>query len=175
MRLLARIVLLCSLGCSVACAERAGTRAVGEKLIAQQAYSGLQCGAQNDRPSAKWIGNVADLRETHKRFHANILGAELPKPPVVDFANEGVLLVSMGRKPTAGYGIALMDEKATVRGDAAMVGVSWEEPGPGSFQAQVLTSPCILVKMQKGPYSRVRVIDQNGKLRGEALVAGNGG
>ena len=65
--------------------------------------------------------------------------------PSVDFANEMVVGVFLGRRPTAGFGIEIVG----AREDRGALVVQYREvqPLPGSIAAQVLTSPYHLVTL----------------------------
>ncbi|MGB5064619.1 MAG: protease complex subunit PrcB family protein, partial [Candidatus Competibacter sp.] len=88
-----------------------------------------------------------------------------PPLPMVDFGREGVLLVAMGARPSAGYGLSLASGSATVRDAVLSVRVNWREPPPGYRQAQVVTSPCLALKVPDAPFSRITVLDQAGRVR----------
>lgn len=90
---------------------------------------------------------------------------EPPPPPAVDFAREGVLLIAMGQQTSGGYELSLTGRPATVQNGVLTVPVEWREPLPGYVQTQVMTHPCLLVKLPKGAFSQIRVVDQDGRLR----------
>ena len=87
--------------------------------------------------------------------------------PIVDFTQNGVLLLSMGQQRTGGYAIRLIDEAMHVAGGSAEIKVRWQEPDPGMMVAQVITHPCVFIKVPRGEYRIVRAIDQNNKVRAE--------
>ena len=93
----------------------------------------------------------------------------LLSPPMVDFSREGVLLVAMGTRPSAGYGLSLTGESATVRDGVLSVRVDWREPPPGYRQAQVVTRPCLVLKVSAVPFARITVLDSEGRVRLEGV------
>lgn len=121
-----------------------------------------QCGGL-DRPAVRWIASAGEWRDLYARVNSQWLNS--PPPPVVDFPRGGVLLVAMGQRSTAGYGLALADDVATVRGRVLTMRVDWREPQPGRRQAQVMTSPCLLATVPDAGFTRIRVVDQEGRVR----------
>jgi hypothetical protein len=153
---LARIALaLAALG--VACAaHRHG--AVKATVVRQAA----QCGGEAEGPSARWIASEGALRAA--LGSGGLFGAEELTPPV-DFAKEGVLAVYMGQRRTGGYRLVLHEPEVVVADRVATVVVRFEEPSPGMMVTQVLTSPCLLVRMTREGLREVRVVDPAGRLR----------
>ncbi len=77
-----------------------------------------------------------------------------------------MVLIEMGRKPTGGYLLGLKDNQARLLDDTAQVSTVWVEPAPGAIVTQVVTSPWVLIALPKNAsYSRVQVVDQNGRIR----------
>jgi hypothetical protein len=121
-----------------------------------------QCGGQN-RPAVRWIASSGEWRDLYARVNSQWMNP--PPPPPVDFSREGVLLIAMGQRSTAGFGLALADDTATVRDGVLTVRVNWRESLPGYRQAQVMTHPCLLAKLPDARFSRIQVVDQEGRLR----------
>lgn len=113
------------------------------------------------QPAVVWLDETLKLAQLYRRF------AELPPavPPAVDFSRYGVLLISMGRRPTAGYGLNVTAEAARLQGDTLQVTVVWQEPAADSVQAQMLTEPCLLLQLPAVPFQRIQVLDQAGQVR----------
>lgn len=135
--------------------------------VAVQLHSGAHCGSQATRREAMWITGEADFHRAYADLFSQWLGAESPEPPSVDFENEAVLVLAMGQRPTAGYHVALAGKPLKIEKGIAVVPIVWEEPAPDSFQAQVLTSPCTMIKLPRMGYGDVRVVDQGGRVRFE--------
>jgi hypothetical protein len=130
---------------------------------------GAQCGGAGAEPSARWLGTEAAAREalgTEGPIDAAGRGA-LP----VDFAKEGVVLVGMGSRPTAGYALTLSADRAEVKDGVATIAVRFEEPAPGAMLAQMLTSPCLLVALPREGLREVRVVDASGAVRARTAVS----
>lgn len=126
-----------------------------------------QCGGEADGPSARWIATEGGLRAALGSGGA--FGAERASP-AVDFSKEGVLAVFMGQRRTAGHGLALHEPDVAVADRVATVVVRFEEPQPGAMVAQVLTSPCLLLRFPKAGIREVRVVDPSGAVRATAFL-----
>ena len=127
-------------------------------------YSGSQCG-DLERPTTVWIASAAAWRSWHGRIVSPRMS--LPSPPMVDFSREGVLLVAMGTRPSAGYGLSLAGASAT---DGVLsVRVNWREPLPGYRQAPVVIRPCLVLKVPAVPFARITVLDLEGRTRLEGV------
>lgn len=65
----------------------------------------------------------------------------------VNWLEENVLIVSLGQKPSAGYGVEL--SSWLIEQDHWQVARITHTPPAGSMQAMMMTSPCLLVKIPK--------------------------
>jgi hypothetical protein len=124
------------------------------------------CGGDVAGPSAHWIATEGELRA------AMGMGGVFGEAPPVDFKKEGVLAVYMGQRPTGGYSMSLQDPTVPIANGVGTVTVKFDEPPPGAMVAQVLTSPCLLVKMGKAGLRSLRVVDPAGNLHATASVSG---
>jgi len=164
MKRMAWMTLMTTLALGAGCAQpEPGANAT---LPVQSLYSSGQC-IGLERPTEVWIADV----QTWRSWHERITSARLPAPPTPaeDFSREGVLVLAMGSRSTAGYGLSLAEGSATVRDGVLTVRVDWGEPPPGALLAQVMTSPCLLVKMPAASFERIRVVDQQGQVRLEGV------
>lgn len=128
----------------------------------EKMYASGYCGSL-DRPEVVWIADIEAWRQTYAQVTS--LRMAPPPPAAVDFSREGIVLIAMGRQTTGGYGLSLTGAPALARDGVLTIPVDWREPPPGYAQAQVMTSPCLLVKVPKGAFSQIRVVDQDGRLR----------
>lgn len=148
----------------------------GENLAAELLHNGLLCGADLERPAAYWITGQAELEARFRRLDSG----ESAFAPMVDFSRNGVLLVTMGTQPTTGYRLNYLPPRHQVRlqGSTLRLGLAWQTPEPDSIQAQVLTQPCLVLKLPRRDFDRVRVVDQDGTVRlstglSDSLAAGS--
>ena len=137
----------------------AGTSA-GESVAVTPVLASSVCG-ETDGPGLVWMEIRTDLLRTLDRF---------PNPgrnkiSDIDFGRFAVLGIFMGRCPTGGYRLALADSRARVQNSTAEVRVDWKTPAPGTMVTQMVTSPCLLVQMEKGGYTRIEVMDREGGAR----------
>lgn len=154
---LAAAVLAVSAG---GCAATGGERS----LEAKQIYADGLCGRTRETPAARWIGGADELEAIRQQFGRYRLGP--PTLPEVDFDRYGVLLVLMGKRPTSGYALALPErDAARIADGVARVTLEWRRPAPDALTAQVLTSPCAMVRLPRAGIERIEVYDQSGDQR----------
>jgi len=67
--------------------------------------------------------------------------------PTVDFQRELIALVTLGEKPTGGFGVRVSGLRDD--GDRWILEAEEVEPASGSMQVQMLTSPFDLVRLQR--------------------------
>ena len=82
----------------------------------------------------------------------------------VDFNHEGVLALFTGKKPSSGYGLELIESNVEISADTATLKVKIKEPIEGMMQAQMITSACIYLAVERGNYHKIDIIDQQQKL-----------
>lgn len=152
------MALMVMVGCAQPSVKAAGDATVPIATLASQD----QCGGQN-RPGVRWIASAGEWRDLYARINSQWMNPS--PPPAVDFPREGVLLIAMGQRSSAGYGLALADKVANVRDGVLTVRVDWREPPPGYLRAQVMTSPCLLAVVPDAGFNRVQVVDREGRVR----------
>jgi hypothetical protein len=76
------------------------------------------------------------------------------------------VLVEMGRHSTGGYGIAVSSE-ARRSGSTLELNATFFTPAPDAMVTQMLTSPCVLVRLPAGDYTQLRLLDQDSRARAE--------
>ncbi|PIE83340.1 MAG: hypothetical protein CSA09_02400 [Candidatus Contendobacter odensis] len=125
-------------------------------------YGSGQCGGLT-QPAVVWINGSTEWR----RFYAQATRARMtPSPlPAVDFSREGVLLIAMGQQPSAGYGLRLAGGEATVQNSVLNVPVDWIEPASGYAQAQVISNPCLFIRLPMASFTQMEIRDQQNQLR----------
>ena len=160
--------LLLLAGCAPALTPGAGAvpagQLHGEKLSATVLHNTLQCGSGDLEPRAIWINDPQRLDQRYRQISQS--EAERATPPVLDFNREAVLLISMGQRPTGGYLLNYQEQPIYFDGGILDVEVSWQEPLPGYTQAQVITTPCLLLRLPVvANLKRIRVWDQNRELK----------
>jgi len=139
------------------------------EIRAEQLYAGSQCGNGN-AAGAVWITNQEQLKLVYQSLQKGKIGGPSYKLPSIDFKKTGALLISMGQQRTGGYGIKLTEAPVAVVDKLATVQVHWLEPAPGGIQIQVLTSPCVLIKLPLNDYVHIKVVDQTNALKTEVKI-----
>jgi len=106
------------------------------------------------------LADVARLRGS------TLLGMTTAEPAAEDPAVTPLLIaVSRGPQPTPGYGFEL--KGVSVSDDIVTIVVDWSTPDPSAVLAQVITSPCLVVGLDRGDYRKVRAVDRDGTVLGE--------
>ena len=118
-----------------------------------------------------WITDQGQLAELMSQVEQRAQLPSEPTPlPEVDFAEDGILAVWMGEKPTGGFSLGLSGDQAEIEEQTALVPVQWLEPEEGAVTPQVITNPYLIVRLGQGSYNRVSVVDQNGVVRASLEV-----
>lgn len=120
------------LGSLLLAACQSGTADDG--ATAEVLASADQCG--RDQAALAWIENRSDLPGSESIAAAST--------PVLN-AGDPVLLVYLGQKPTPGYSAALKD--AGLADGRLYIDLESEEPDPGAMLAQVITTPCVALRI----------------------------
>lgn len=129
-------------------------------------FSSHQCAYDQHTPYADLLETQADVNAFFKDNGKTGLTASRSEAPAIDFARETVAAVWMGKKGTAGYRIELGSNIAAVKDQSAFVQVNFMAPDAKAVLAQIMTSPCLLIKLPKGAYHTLDVVSQNGDLIG---------
>jgi len=107
-------------------------------------------------------GDIASLRGQ------TLLGISTGKP--VDEPELLLLSLYRGSQPTPGYRFELNSTER--HGRTVQLRVDWLEPEPGAVLAQMMTTPCLVIGMERDEFDIIRAIDQHGALLGEVRLAG---
>ena len=157
------IFILCILAISFAgCMPQDINKESPAFIDAEVIYRGVQCNGPAKGPSAEWVLDPGHLSIIYKRLHRHIISPNVIRPPDVNFTKSVLLLIEMGRMPSAGYGVDLADETVLIDNEIAELNILWREPAPEYLHAQVISNPCIIVMLPIGVYTSARVLDQNG-------------
>jgi hypothetical protein len=156
------LMLLSVSACMSSQPSDARETSVNVRLLYKSAFGG----GTHNRSAAAWITEPNLYQRTYQRLGKNTIGSRQKQSlPIVDFKLERVLFVNMGQKPTGGYQLALAKPSVDIIADTAILHLVWFKPPPDAILPQVITSPCILLSLPKGNYSRIEVLDQSGRMR----------
>ncbi len=78
-------------------------------------------------------------------------------------------LIEMGQRHTAGYGIAVSREAREVGGNLQIY-TTYFAPAADAMTAQMISSPCVVVRLPNALYGAVEVYDQDGQLRATGVT-----
>ncbi len=145
-----------------ACAASRKTTPTEIPLLVEPILSSQICLPAAKSCTATWISSQDSLRQMMSRVLSHRIGGTPHKVPAIDFSSYGVLAVEMGEQRTAGYGFDTKAVSAYMTGTMAVVSLVWHRPDPGAHTAQMMTSPCILLRLPKKSYNTIRVMDQQG-------------
>lgn len=132
-------------------------------------YSSLQSGRNVEGPAVTWISNMQQLDLAYKRLTRHLLGLDI-KVPTVDFDKDAVILIEMGQRSTPGYTLVLGQDPLRISNGVVNIETAWVAPAQDGVQAQLVTSPGIIVKFISGDYVRIRILDQDDKVMAETTV-----
>lgn len=156
------LILLLTLLLAACAAPKEDDETGAEVLPAELLQNALLCGGDLREPGARWIGDAAALAARYR----HIDGEQVFRPDL-DFERYGVLLVTMGERPTTGYRLNFLAQqhRVWVRDGTLRVRLAWQTPPPDSQQAQVITHPCLLLRLPERDFTDIRILDQDGSVR----------
>jgi len=86
--------------------------------------------------------------------------------PKLNFQHEIALLVEMGQRPTLGYQITLSGtDNLHITQEQAHLTLDWIQPPADAMVAQMISSPCLLLKLKRGNYTSVQILDRQGTIK----------
>lgn len=128
-----------------------------QQVPVQTIYSSNDCALRE--PVIKSIHTPAELTEIIQSKPVSFSQARLVLPEV-DFDKQSLVLYAIGQKPTAGYSIELYQDEASIKEQTLYLPVRVKSPEAGSFQAQIITSPCQIYSLPHSDYAAI-VIENN--------------
>ena len=129
------------------------------KITVQPVWGSPFCGGQS-QPGMQMI-----VSETALKIWRSGQGQAVPQIKT-DFGRHFLLLVNMGQQSTGGYNLSLIKEQADVIKDRLHISLRWQMPKPGMMQSQVITNPCLLIRVPKQHnFNTIVVFDQNAMKR----------
>jgi hypothetical protein len=117
-------------------------------------------------PGGLWIASEDKKAVLASRRNTDAsLAGRMPALPEIDFSEYGLLLIWMGRQPTGGFALELMADEAKIEKRTAVVPVRWIEPQKGAMVIQMVTNPFLSIRIAKGGFDRIEVVDPTGVSR----------
>lgn len=159
-------IIICLAAILLAACARQHTEPDCQPIDVEQLHQGSNCGKTSDTPMALWIDDHKRLRTVLNDLNRGRIGSGMPEwAREFDFSSHAILFVQMGQRPTAGFSLELIPGRAFVSGRSATVALKWIRPAADVRVAQVITTPCIWLKMPKKSFSTIKILDQAGKLK----------
>jgi PrcB C-terminal len=104
-----------------------------------------------------------NLIDDAKSWQAFVRSTSQRAPSLIDwkpnFVNSRVILVRLGSKSSAGYGVKVGSAKWTASDSEVVLSVHTSKPAPGSLNASLLTSPCLVVHIAHASFKTLKVVD----------------
>lgn len=149
-----------------ACQSGTGASDAGGRspLSAERIWQSGQCGQRT--AGSRWIEDRAALERVVRAADPQSPDTDAARAPAVDLDRRRVVLIALGARPTAGYGMALPRDTLDVQGDRAVLHIAVTRPAVDSMQAQVMTAPCMLVAVERGGYAALDILDSEGRRHG---------
>ena len=122
-----------------------------------EAGRSLQCHTAGGEPRVALFAGLAALRDWQSQRGVEFTGGGT-------LAEAPYAVIEMGARPTGGYGLAV-SHAAVLRGELVILQANFIGPPEGTAVAQMLTSPCVAVRLPPGRYSLAEVQDPDGKVR----------
>lgn len=136
-------------------------------LNMQVVYQSAECGTIKDLPNQVWISDQGSLESVFARILSNRIGKQLPEfTEHFDFDRFGLLFLHMDEKPTGGFSFELLPDHSCLSGNTAVIGIDYIKPDPDAVVSQMITHPCIMIKLEKKDFNRIVILDQNNTPRG---------
>lgn len=130
-----------------------------ESVAVRSLWQSQQC--KKTQASTDLIIDQNTLQTWWKTIHNNVL----PTPGLpetfnkLDFQKEKIIVVFMGEKPSAGFSLQLANAEARLVNKVLHVVVNSGVPKNDSMQAQLITSPC-LVLATSANFTEVKIHEQ---------------
>ena len=124
-------------------------------------FSGNQCACGQDEFGVKQLVTQTDIDSFMVQNNNKTIGISKPEADAIKLSQNVVVAVWMGQRPTAGYKMMLVDNLAQIEGNVAIIRLAVKTPKPESRVAQVVTSPCLLLKLPKANYNIIKLLSQD--------------
>ena len=141
----ASALLLVLTGCAAS-----GNATLPQSPQVRQVTQSAHCGLTG--PGVAYVNSAENL-DTFLGVRGQNMSTDVIRQ--VDLAQEQLIFVTLGQKPTAGYSLGLAEvgqEHGTLN-----LHMDVKTPAPGMMVAQVMTSPCVVLAVAGGDWARVEV------------------
>ena len=128
-----------------------------QQVPLQTVFSSNDCAIRE--PAIKSIDTASELNNFFESMPVSFSQAPIAVPDV-NYDEQRLILYALGQQPTSGYSIVLTQDNATIKKQTLYLPVRVQRPKGGSYQAQVITSPCKIFSLPHADYSEI-VVDNN--------------
>lgn len=115
--------------------------------------------------TSQWLDNEKQYHSVFQAMFQDLISDPKPRPASIDFESHGALLISMGQQRTGGYAVKLVSRQMRISNGRAEISVNWRIAKSGMVTIQMLTNPCLLLKVPRGSYRVIDIVDQSGKVQ----------
>ena len=133
------------------------------QLWIESVHSGFNGVRTNPEPSVKWITQAEQYIAFMTTTNKHKLADNATSIPPVDFEGSWVLLIEMGKKSTGGYRLSLNKALSFLSNKTAVICINWDTPKNSAAVTQVVTSPYLMLRLLKGNFKKIVVVDQEEK------------
>jgi len=161
--LLLAVIVAAMTACTLSPSEARDGTIASTGVAVEVLYAGTQCGRAKPDAKVSWVLNAVQLQHVYNKFQKGV-------PPTVDFDHDRVVLLEMGQRPTLGYRLVLSESVARIAQGHVEIVLEWVAPASDMMVGQMLTSPCLLLKLERGSYRQVWFKNQTG-VKKATLVA----
>jgi hypothetical protein len=133
------------------------TACSGQTIPLQTIFSSNNCAIRE--PVLRSIDSASELDHFFQSL-AKKISISPPLSLEIDFRKQVLILFALGQKPTSGFAIELEKKFARLRDGKLYLPVSIREPDEGSFQAQLITSPCRIFSIPKTDFAEIRIANE---------------
>lgn len=128
-----------------------------QQVPLQTVFSSNDCAIR--KPTIKSIDTASELNNFFESMPVSFSQVPIAVPDV-NYDEQTLILYALGQQPTSGYSIELTQDNATIKKQTLYLPVRVQRPKGGSYQAQVITSPCKIFSLPHVDFSEI-VIDNN--------------
>ena len=127
---------------------------------------GSMVGLDEKEPGGIWIADRKQLDDfSIRHIKKTKIGGTSDFPEKIDFSKEGMLIVWMGLKPTGGHALQTVADQAAIENRSAIVPIRRITPEQGAMLTQVITQPYLMLRVGKGDFDSIAIVDPDGPSR----------
>lgn len=133
------------------------------KINVEQLRSLSVCNTAGSDPQLSWLPDLDAVQAWQQAHGIDLIGHDpLPTGPFV--------LVENGARPSAGYGVAVSRRAGWDEG-VVTLSATFLVPPADAMNAQMLTSPCVLVSLPPVQMRSVNLVDAGGHVRAQVSAS----